>query len=131
MATGSSGPPGRWEPTRRVPPCLIGPAAAAGPSLVSLPPDDDPPSSLPQAAMIALMNGMLSPITVPRFTKSRRVIRPWAYDSMWSISTGDELRRSRSKMLMFIALPLFPVASRWDVLSALLSDCTLGPIPRP
>lgn len=85
IATGSSGLPGRCDATRKVPPCLMAPAAAA--AVVSVPPAELPlvlvlSLSLPHAAMMALMNGTLSPITVPRLTNSRRSIRPWANASM-------------------------------------------------
>ena len=64
-------------------------------------------SSPPQAAMTAPRNGTDRPMTVPRRTKSRRLMRPSAYDSIRSSPSGPTVRRARSKRFQSMLSPLF------------------------
>src|SRR3954451_6623733 len=110
---------GFWQATLIEPPVLTGPLDAPvllAPGL-ALPPPPGPVLAgaglvpPPQAAMTALIADIDRPMTTPRFTNSRRLIRPRANDSTTSSWRGVVVRRTSSSLEK--SMTLTPPTACW------------------
>src|SRR5947207_6761215 len=110
---------GRWQATLIEPPVLTAAlgATALFPGAALLPPPvpvlaaGAGVAAPPQAAMTALIDDIESPMTTPRFTNSRRLIRPRANDSTTSSCRGVVVRRTSSSLEK--SMTLAPPTACW------------------